>query len=460
MILRKSILAAAAITAMALIGCGEDDTTSPSKSSSSVAVSSATSSSGTSSATSSEGTSSGTSSAMSSSSSSEVAKAFCDGKGTILAAGAALKGEITANTCIAKGEYSIDGFAYVKNNAVLSIEPGTVFKSTGASALFITPGAKIMAEGTAAAPIVFTSKEAAPQPGDWAGIVIYGNAPISTANANGSTAFEAIATDLFGGTKADDNSGALKYVRIEYAGREVAKDKELNGLTLAGVGSGTVLENIQVHSGSDDAFEWFGGTVSAKNLVASAGEDDGFDIDEGWQGTISNGLVVGKMANQNGRTAGSDNGIESGSKAGDPNRMTEGTFKNITLVMINELNGNGIDLKDNVQLNIDGLIVVNANTDAAKKIKSVLKVSGTKAISLVNSDKTTIKNAHYEGAFTKFIDGADAGAVAKLEAMIKNTTGLLNADLSAKSDAVKFGADVSAFAGWTVSNSVKMPRRR
>ena len=153
----------------------------------------------------------------------------------------------------------------------------------------IERGAQIIAEGTAAKPIIFTSGKNIGErsPGDWGGIVILGRAKT---NRSSEPTIEGGIGRAFGGTNDADNSGVLKYVRIEYAGIAALPNSEINALTLGGVGSGTIIENVQTIYANDDAFEFFGGTVSAKNLYAFATADDDYDFDFGYTGTITNGV--------------------------------------------------------------------------------------------------------------------------------------------------------------------------
>jgi hypothetical protein len=199
-----------------------------------------------------------------------------------------ISGDITADkTLTADKEWTLKGYVYVKNGATLTIEPGTTIKSdvTEKGALCVERGGKIMANGTADKPIVFTSGKAAGSrtPGDWGGIVILGKAKT---NRSATPVIEGGLDRPYGGTDDNDNSGSLKYVRIEYAGIAAFANSEINGLTLGAVGKGTTLENIQIIYGNDDAYEFFGGTVDAKNLVAFATADDDFDFDYGYTGRI------------------------------------------------------------------------------------------------------------------------------------------------------------------------------
>jgi hypothetical protein len=181
---------------------------------------------------------------------------------------------------------------FVQAGATLTIEPGTIVMGEQGSVLVIARGAKIRAEGTAADPITFTSSQPVGQrtAGWWGGLLILGKAPINVNKATGSDeatyeAFtSAIAEGKFGGTDPADDSGVLKYVRIQFAGFNFVADREFNNLTLAGVGSGTLIDYVQVHGGSDDGIELFGGTVNVKHVISSQNQDDGFDTDNGWVG--------------------------------------------------------------------------------------------------------------------------------------------------------------------------------
>lgn len=199
-----------------------------------------------------------------------------------------ISGEITANkTLTADRIWILNGFVIVKNNATLTVEPGTIVQGGigQKSALIIDKGAKLIADGTKEHPIVFTSgKDAGSRaPGDWGGILLVGKAPTNRSTA---VPVEGGVGITYGTDNIPaDNSGILRYVRIEYAGIGT-NDSEINALTLYAIGSGTILENIQTSYANDDAYEFFGGTVNAKYLVAYATADDDFDFDFGYTGSI------------------------------------------------------------------------------------------------------------------------------------------------------------------------------
>jgi len=196
-----------------------------------------------------------------------------------------------ANNETWSGVIKLDGWVYVDAGAMLTIEAGTIIRGTEKSGLFIERGAKINATGTASAPIVFTSNQGAGlrSNSDWAGIVLCGKAPNNLPGGEGIA--EGGIDSPYGGTDVHDNSGTLKYVRIEFPGYEVATGKEINGLTLCSVGDATTMEYIQVSYSGDDGFEWFGGNVNAKHIISYKTEDDDFDTDNGFVGLIQYGLI-------------------------------------------------------------------------------------------------------------------------------------------------------------------------
>ncbi len=203
-----------------------------------------------------------------------------------------IEGELTnSTTWTSNNVYLIKGFYYVRDGATLTIQQGTVIRGDQDTkgTLLIERGAKLIANGTSSQPIVFTSNKAAGSRayGDWGGVVLCGKAAI---NVPGGTAIiEGGPTSVYGGGASPDdadNSGSLKFVRIEFPGIPFVPDKEINGLTMGAVGSGTTLDYIQVSYCGDDSYEWFGGKVNAKHLIAYRGWDDDFDTDFGYRGMI------------------------------------------------------------------------------------------------------------------------------------------------------------------------------
>ncbi len=203
-----------------------------------------------------------------------------------------LSGDITSDVTLDDfNEYKLAGTLSVKDGGILRIPAGTTIKANKgfSNYIIVEQGGKIMAEGTASNPITFTSGEASPAAADWGGIWINGKAPIS---GGGTGATEVDATLPYGGTDPHDNSGVLKYVIIAYSGAQSSENVEHNGLTLDAVGDATVIENIYVYDGADDAVEFFGGTVNVTNMLAVNCDDDMFDVTQGWSGTLDNAYGI------------------------------------------------------------------------------------------------------------------------------------------------------------------------
>ena len=209
-----------------------------------------------------------------------------------------IAGTIDKDTKLYKrNTYQLVGIVYVTNNAILTIEPGTIIRGDEKTCgtLVITNGAKIMAEGLETDPIIFTSNKENTErkPGDWGGIIILGKAPINKLGGIATLPFNLDPMlNHYGGQDAEDNSGVLKYVRIEYSGRKLSALKELNGLSLAGIGRKTVLSHIQISYSNDDSFECYGGNLNMNNLISYRTTDDDFDFTQGVQINISNSIAI------------------------------------------------------------------------------------------------------------------------------------------------------------------------
>jgi hypothetical protein len=261
-------------------------------------------------------------------------------------------GEITADThWTADMHILLSGYVYVTSGHTLTIDAGTIVKGDKATkgALIVEPGAKIMAVGTADKPIIFTSNQPKGQRnyGDWGGVILCGNAVTNWKAAAytdghstgtipaGQGQVEGGPRTLYGGNDDTDNSGTMQYCRIEFGGVAFSQDNEINGLTFCGVGSGTTIDHIQVSYAGDDSYEWFGGAVNAKYLIANRGLDDDFDTDNGFSGKVqfAVGLRDPNVADQSG-----SKGFESDSYQGTAPynaaapRPTAALFSNVTLV--------------------------------------------------------------------------------------------------------------------------------
>ena len=263
---------------------------------------------------------------------------------TYPAATSTVSANITTDTYWSNEQvYLIQGQIYVKNGATLTIQEGTTIlgdKNSVGAGLFITKGSKLNALGTAAKPIVFTSNQPAGDraAGDWGGIILLGKATTNAPGGIGNIEGIAPTADTeFGGALTpddNDNSGDIRFVRIEYAGYLYAPNKEINGFTLGAIGSKTSIHHVQVSFSNDDAFEWFGGTVNCKHLVSYRNLDDDFDTDNGFSGKVQFGLVVRDPQVADNPSVSTSEGFESDNDASGSTAtpQTSATFSNITLV--------------------------------------------------------------------------------------------------------------------------------
>ncbi|MPR34374.1 T9SS C-terminal target domain-containing protein [Salmonirosea aquatica] len=314
-----------------------------------------------------------------------------------------ISGSITTNTTWTAGnQYILSGFVYVEDGATLTIEPGTIIKGEKSSkgSLIVKRGGKIIANGTVDKPIVFTSNQAKGQraAGDWGGLVLLGKAPVNKADAR----IEGENISEFGGTDPADNSGSLKYVRIEFAGIAFETDKEINGLTFGGVGSGTTVDYVQVSYSGDDSYEWFGGTVNAKHLIAYRGLDDDFDTDNGYSGMVQYGLIIRDPAVAD--QAGDSNAFESDNDATGTEAMpkTAAKFANVTATIA----PGTLDSKYNTALRLrrsSELKVYNSVFSAPYKIGVLLQNA---SVDNYKSGKLVLQGIALQGA-TKMFDGVD-----------------------------------------------------
>lgn len=280
-----------------------------------------------------------------------------------------------------KGTYLMRGWIYVADGAELTLEPGTVIKGEkeSAASLIVEPGGKLYAKGTASQPIVFTSAQPKGErkPGDWGGLIICGRGT----NNKGvlGQQIEGGPRTKHGGNDAQDNSGVLSYVRVEFAGYPFQKDKEINGVTFASVGGGTQVDHVQVSYTNDDSFEWFGGNVNCRYLVAYNGWDDEFDTDNGYNGKVQFALSVRdpRIAD-----ASQSNGFESDNDA--DGSLTE-PFTTVTFSNVTFIGPMGRDGFENTPDYINGGSMFPQNGSALGKYQSAMQIRRSSHLACFNS---------------------------------------------------------------------------
>jgi hypothetical protein len=335
-----------------------------------------------------------------------------------------LSGKINTDRTLKTGNtYKLRGIVYVVDGAKLTIEPGVTIQGEKSSrgTLVITRGTQILANGTVDKPIVFTSDAANPAMGDWGGIVILGRAKTNS-SFNGVPGVGEIeggvnnaeGLGLYGGADDNDNSGVLKYVRIEYPGYAFLPDKELNGLTMGGVGRGTTIDYVQVSNAADDSYEWFGGAVDCRHLIAYKGLDDDWDMDNGFSGRVQFGI---SMRDSSVADVSQSNGFEIDNDAGGSTLLpqTSAVFSNMTVIgpratVTNVGNSNfrrGMHTRRNSAVSIFNSIIMGWptgwNLDGGLGSPTDLNYSGA-------SPKAFVSNTIMAGNNTPFTYTASAGS--------------------------------------------------
>lgn len=363
-----------------------------------------------------------------------------------------VENNITTNTTWSKDKvYELAGRIAVEAGAELTIEAGTVIKGrtgtgTNATCLIIARGAKLFANGTATEPIIFTAKADEIVSGQiespnldesyrglWGGVIVLGNAPASLKGGVTETSIEGIpATDnngKYGGNNAADNSGVIKYVSIRHGGTNIGDGNEINGLTLGGVGNGTVVENIEVVSNVDDGIEFFGGTVNVKNVVVWNVGDDGIDTDQAWAGTLDNFVVVcGDLTDHALEIDGPEGSMNAG------NNITNGTIKGNNA---SEL----ADFRSNAQGNFSNLYFYNFTDPATNGGRGDFGFNTGD-----NKDDFRVRdNFETNGTlvFSNLQSTLPAGVA--LPTVFKDGTATYAADIASPST----GANVSGMMSWT-----------
>lgn len=310
--------------------------------------------------------------------------------------------------------YKMTGPVFVNDGATLVIPAGTRIEASGGTSSYLTvkQGGKIFANGTASQPVVFTSLSASP--GSWGGLVICGKAPIN----KGSSATAEVGNATYGGSEANDNSGVLNYVKIEYAGAIFTADKEFNGLSLFAVGNGTSINHVALLNGSDDGIEFFGGTVNVSNIISIGNEDDAFDWTEGWNGTATN-IFTKRRADGNG-----NRGIEGDNNSNNNNAdpRSNPTIKNATFIGATTGEADGLKLRVGTHGNFDNIVLsgwktgINLEHDATLnhfngngKITNVKFDNITTEISAKNSSGNTITTNNNTYTINNNASGAGNG---------------------------------------------------
>lgn len=341
-----------------------------------------------------------------------------------------VSGVISTNTTwTSNNVYLLQGLVYVDSLVTLTIQPGTIIRGTSGTnaSLIVQRGAKLMAEGTVCNPIVFTSNNAPGNrnSGDWGGVILLGKAKHNLGTNNlieGLSSAES--RNYHGGTDDNDNSGVLKYVRIEFSGFIFSANNEINSLTMGSVGRGTTIDYVQTSFGLDDSFEWFGGAVNCKHLVAYRGLDDDFDTDNGYSGIVQYALGVRDPAL-------SDISNSSGFESDNDNPGTAETrypktsckFYNVTqigafrcssntagtgVVPTSVLHRRGARLRRNSDINIFNSILMNNWRG--------LFLDGTLALNNTDQDSLRFRNNIIAGDFTTTWTGTTYGGTKSLAA--------------------------------------------
>jgi len=350
-----------------------------------------------------------------------------------------LKGDIESGDAVIleSGTYKLTGRLVVREGGSLTIKPGVKIEATPVASsndfgsvryIAVAQGGKIFVEGTATQPVVMTATQTTP--GSWGGLVIAGKAPIN----KGATASAEVSDLTYGGTDVNDNSGSIKYLRIEYSGFSYNSEKEFNGLSMFGVGKGTTIEYVQIYEGSDDGFEWFGGTVDGRYLVvnniSTEVGDDLFDWTEGWNGTGENWYGI--------RTNDGNRGIEADNNSNNhtASPISNPVIRNLTLIG----NGEGgpepqaVKLRVGTKASFDNVVLKNWKTG--------FDVQHDEGIAYVADGSLKATNVRFINVGTKVVGKDTAGEIKDINSMITENDAATGAGA---------GDGVPTWAqGWTV----------
>ena len=397
-----------------------------------------------------------------------------------------LQGNLTTQTLDAAKPYLLKGQVFIPTGVTLTVPAGTIIKGDKATkaALIVQPGGKLIAIGTATSPIVFTSAQSVGERdrGDWGGIIILGNAFVNQASKpaiegiNPSQNYgSTVAESATPATNATENSGTLKYVRIEYAGVELTPNNETNSLTMGGVGNGTTIEFVQASFGGDDAFEWFGGTVNAKNLVSLSTWDDDFDTDFGWGGNVQFGLAVRNpfYADQSGSNAfESDNQANGNALAGIcdgtiTTGCTRGVFSNITVLGPRETNAraisanyqNAVHIRRRTAISIFNSFISGFRIGVRLDDQGTLDNLNSGGLVLANNvlsvPGAVLKGASTTAAEAAYATGLSAGDAAAVETYWTSNANTTLNNITTTAPLVDAGVIASLF--WAANTSANYP---
>ncbi|MFP4488400.1 MAG: hypothetical protein ACLFN1_03775 [Bacteroidales bacterium] len=341
--------------------------------------------------------------------------------------------------------YILEGRIAVLDGVTLTIEPGVVVKGregsgSNATALMVARGGKLMAEGTDSSPIIFTSVADHILPGEiespnleptldglWGGVIILGKAPIS-ADASAVQIEGIPASDpngLYGGSEENDSSGEIRYISIRHGGANIGEGNEINGLTMGGVGSGTIIENVEVIANQDDGLEWFGGTVDVTNVLVWNAGDDAIDTDQAWAGTLNNFLLIcGEKT---------DHAFEIDGP--------EGTYLDAHTIKNGSVKGNTSDselgdFRDGARMTLENIYFFGFGDPAASGGRGDFSLSGDETKDNFANEILTFNNLEITPA-----DGVD------LQTIFKDGTHVHASTVDAGANTV--GADASVFQGWS-----------
>lgn len=331
-----------------------------------------------------------------------------------------LGGSLTEDLTLATGtEYFLTSALIVPEGRTLTINPGVVIKATSGADVYVAimQGGAIIAEGTASRPIVFTSNTSTPNAGDWGGLIVLGKAPINSVTGGDATSTSEIGGLAYGGSIVDDNSGVIKYVRVEYSGGAADASSENNGFSFYGVGTGTTIDFIQAFEGKDDGIEFFGGTVNASHVSVIGAQDDSVDWTEGFTGTLTEVYIEHRQSH--------DKGIEGDGFNTDIGNNSSPIFWSAPTINNITINGNGssneneaVRLRAGTRALLNNVLIsgfaegFDLDDEDGENITGAGVTNGTTKVTDITFDDVTVNLKNDTGASfdeTTFFSGIDNG---------------------------------------------------